>query len=565
MALCLPSLGNGWQSDDYFHRVVLKGEVETGYSPLELFSVMRHGPEVLREYTELGLFPWWTSEGLRLAFFRYLSAATHWLDYRLWPDSAALQHAHSLLWFGLLVVLAAVLYRRIHGVSWVAGLAALLYAVDEAHGAPAGWLANRNALVATVFGLLCLVVHDGWRRRGGTGWREPALAAACFALALAAGEMGLGAFAYLVAYAVFLDGGTARRRLASLAPCGVVLAGWAAVYRVFGFGAAGSGLYVDPAGQPVEFAARLVERAPFYVAGQLTPLPAELSLLAPPETATVVRWVMVAACLVMAAVLAPLVARRREARFWALGAALAVVPLCATFPSNRVLFFVGLGGMGLVALWLEGAWARGTGARRLLTRGMAVGLVASHLVVAPLVLPFNALAFRLFGQQVSEAILTLPEDLAGRELIVVNAPEYLSYVSQAGSVLLLNGRQMPASIRGLAVGPTAVTARRADESTLELSADRGFVAGPLGPLFRDPQEAFSVGEVFRVRGMRATVVELTPAGLPATVQFRFDRPLESSARRWVQFREGRFEPFTPPPPGRVLDLPAALGPFERLE
>ncbi len=565
VALCLPALGGGWQSDDYFHRVVLRGDVETGHSQLELFSVMRHGPEVLREYTDIGLFPWWTSESLRLAFFRYLSAATHWLDYRLWPDSAVLQHAHSLLWFGALVGAAALLYRRVHGSGRVAGLAALLYAVDEAHGAPAGWLANRNALIATLFGLLCLLAHDRWRRGGGTGWRDPALAALCFALALAAGEMGLGAFAYLAAYAVFLDRGSARRRLASLVPATAVLAVWAAIYRGFGFGAAGSGLYVDPAGQPLGFAARLVERAPFYLAGQLTPLPAELSILAPPESASAVRWLMVAASLVMVAIFVPLVARRREARFWALGTALAVVPLCATFPSNRVLFFVGLGGMGLVAMWLEGAWRRGAEGRRVWARLVAVGLVISHLVLAPILLPFNALAFKLFGAQVSGAILTLPEDLGDRDLVIVNAPEYLSYVSQAGSVLLLNGRAMPRSIRGLAVGPSAVTARRLDERTLEVSMERGFLAGPLGPLFRDPRQRFSEGERFRVPGMTATVLELTAEGTPATVRFRFDEALEDPRRRWVRYRDGRFEPFTPPPVGRSTDLPAALGPFERAQ
>ena len=563
--LCLPALGNGWQSDDYFHRVVLRGEIDTGYSQLELFSVMRHGPEVLREYVDLGLFPWWTSEDLRLAFLRHLSAATHWLDYRLWPDSAVLQHGHSLLWFGALVAAAALLFRRIHGLSPVAGLAGLLYALDEAHGAPAGWLANRNALVATLFGLLCLLAHDRWRRRGATGWRDPALSALFFALALAAGEMGLGAFAYLVAYAVFLDRGTTPQRLASLAPCGSVLAAWAAVYRGFGFGAAGSGLYVDPAGQPIEFAAKVLERAPFFVTGQLTPLPAELSLLAPPESAAAVRWLMVGICLAMAALLAPLVARRREARFWALGAALAVLPLCATFPSNRVLFFVGLGGMGLVAMWLEAAWTGGGAAPGALRRPLAVGLVLAHLVVAPLALPFNALAFKLFGERVTRAILTLPEDLAGDELVIVNAPEYLSYVSQAGSVLLLNGREMPETIRGLAVGPSAVALRRVDERTLEATMERGFLAGPLGPLFRDPGEPFEVGQVFQVPGMTATVLALSPAATPATVSFRFAEALESPRRRWVRFDDGRFEPFAPPAPGTVVDLPPALGPLDRID
>lgn len=565
-ALCLPALGGGWQSDDYFHRVVLRGEVETGYSPLELFSVMRHGPEVLREYIDLGLFPWWTSEELRLAFFRFLSAATHWLDYRLWPDSALLQHAHSLLWFGALVTAAALFYRRIHGAGWVAGLAALLYAVDDAHGTPAGWLANRNALIATLFGLLCLLAHERWRRSEEGGGRYAVLAALCFALALAAGEMGLGAFAYLVAYALFLERGGLLRRLVSLLPCAVVLAGWAAIYRGFGFGASGSGIYVDPVGQPLEFALRLVERAPFYLAGQLTLLPAELAIVVPPERLGGVRWLVTGALLVMIAVLAPLVARRREARFWALGAVLAVVPLCATFPSNRVLFFVGLGGMGLLAMWLDGAWRRGVGASRWLRRLVAVLLVVTHLFLAPLLLPVNALAFKRFGEPITQTLLSLPEKpaLAGRELVIVNAPDYLSYVSQAGSVLILHGRQAPALIRGLAIGPSAVSAHRVDEFTLDLTMARGYLCGPLGTLFRDAPESLSVGESFVVPGMTATVLSETPAGTPATVRFRFASALEAASRSWVQYRDGRFEPFVPPAVGDSQELPLALGPFEQM-
>ncbi len=77
-------------------------------------------------------------------------------------------HLHSLLWLGALVVAAALLYRRILGPTWVAGLAALLYAVDDAHAAPAAYIANRNALIATCFGVLCLLCfarsrQEGWR------------------------------------------------------------------------------------------------------------------------------------------------------------------------------------------------------------------------------------------------------------------------------------------------------------------------------------------------------------------------------------------------------------------
>jgi hypothetical protein len=544
IALCLPALGVGWQLDDYFHRV----------------------PQVRQEFVDLGIFPWWTADGFRLAFFRYLSAATAWLDYRLWPDSAVLQHSHNLLWLGALIAVATLFYRRVEGSTRVAGLAALLYAVDDAHGAAAGWIANRNALIACFFGVLCLVAHDRWRRSEGGGARLSAiLAPLFFSLALAAGEMGLGAAAFLVAHAAFLDRAALRGRLASLVPCGGVLLLWAALYRLLGFGAASSGLYVDPGGQPVEFGRLLVARAPFYLAGQLTPLPAELGSLVPARGQAMAWWSVTLALVVMAAILAPLVRRSRRARFWALGATLSVVPLCATFPASRVLFFAGLGGMGLVARWLEGFWwRRAEGRAHWPARIVAVGLVATHLILAPLNLPFSVRAFELFGEPVTAAIRSLPQDdaLADQGLVVVNAPEYLSYVSQAGSVLLLDGRPVPRTIRGLAIGPSAVSASRVDESTLDLSMAQGYLCGPLGALFHDSLEPLAVGESFAVPGMTATVMAATASGAPATVRFRFDDALESPSRRWVQFLNGRFVPFTPPAAGESIELPAALGPFE---
>ena len=115
---------------------------------------------------DLGIFPWWTDPLIKAEFLQPLTVATHRLDYRLWPDSAVLMHAHSLLWCAALVAATAVLYRRLMGPTPAAGVAALLFAVDDAHGGPAGWIANRNALVAATFGVLALLAHDA-RRRGG--------------------------------------------------------------------------------------------------------------------------------------------------------------------------------------------------------------------------------------------------------------------------------------------------------------------------------------------------------------------------------------------------------------
>ncbi|MFQ5853547.1 MAG: hypothetical protein ACE5JU_23560 [Candidatus Binatia bacterium] len=153
---------------------------------MQIFSILNGDPQRIRRYMEWGTLPWWTVEDFRIAFFRAFSILTMWLDYQLWPDLPALMHLQSLLWFGALVATAGVFYRRMMGVTCAAGLAALLYAIDDAHAFPAAWLANRNHLLAAFFGLLCILTHDRWRREG-WDWGV-VLSPICLALALLSGE-----------------------------------------------------------------------------------------------------------------------------------------------------------------------------------------------------------------------------------------------------------------------------------------------------------------------------------------------------------------------------------------
>ena len=147
--------------------------------------------------------PWWGSPDLHQAFLRYASTLTMMLDYRLWPNHPALMHLHSLLWLAAAVFAAALLYREVLGATWVAGLAALMYALDGAHAVPAAYLANRNALIACCFGFLSVLAFVRWRKRGRATTRW--LSVLMLALALSAGEMGLATVAYLFSYALTVD------------------------------------------------------------------------------------------------------------------------------------------------------------------------------------------------------------------------------------------------------------------------------------------------------------------------------------------------------------------------
>ncbi len=145
--LALPSLGNGWILDDYYHRTVLLGTSrfrDLLGPPSGMFRFFRGDPVRTGRLMDLGLFPWWTDPGLKAEFLQAITVLTHRLDYALWPDSPALMHAQSLFWLGAAVAVTAVFYRRMLGPTRVAGVAALLFAADDARGATVGFIANRT-------------------------------------------------------------------------------------------------------------------------------------------------------------------------------------------------------------------------------------------------------------------------------------------------------------------------------------------------------------------------------------------------------------------------------------
>src|SRR5690606_24169357 len=115
-------------------------------------------------------------------FFRPLSELSHWLDYQLFPDSAVLMHAHSILWYMLLILVSWQLMKRLFPAAWMAGLALALHALDGSNGGAVGWIADRNALITTTFGLLTLLLHlqGRWDRQQ---FINPA-ALLCLAIAL---------------------------------------------------------------------------------------------------------------------------------------------------------------------------------------------------------------------------------------------------------------------------------------------------------------------------------------------------------------------------------------------
>ena len=379
--LTSPALTAGWIIDDYYHRAALQALPdlpELARSPAEMFAFVGD-----RWTMPSAALPWWSDAQLRLAFFRPVTGLTHWLDLRLWPDSAPLMHAQSLLWLALLVFLAARLYRQLSPFAptvplGVAGLAGLLFALDHGHAVPAAWIANRNALLAAAFSLAALTSYDRHRREAWApgAWWTPLLLLA----GVLSGEGAVGCGAYLLAYALLLDQGPLRSRLWALAPSTLVGVVWWLTYKWMGYGASHSTVYIDPGTQPDRFLGALLERIPVLLWGQWSFPPADVYNALSQQAAAWALGGAVAFTVLLLWLLTPLLKESALARFYGAGMLLSMVPACATFPAMRLLVLPSFGAMGLMALFLCRTFGRRS---RHVRREAAFFFLGVHIFFAP--------------------------------------------------------------------------------------------------------------------------------------------------------------------------------------
>jgi hypothetical protein len=557
--LVLPALWAGLFADDLTHQVALRADARFPggiRGDWDIFSFQGPDRGYLHRMMDRGIWPWWTAPTLRLAFFRPLTSLWHAFDYRVLAGLPAVMHAESIALYAGITVAAALLYRRLLAPAWVAGLAAILFAVDHTHSLPVAWLANRNALVAALFGFAALVAHDRARRDGD---RRAAIAAPIlYTLGLLGGEAAVGTLAYLAAHVIFVDEAPPRARAGSLVPFVVVTVMWAVVYKALGYGASSSGYYIDPGVEPFAFARAVALRMPVLLLSELAGPPAEMWLNIPDARLPVLAAGAAAVVALLALVMARVAGKDRRAGFCATGMLLSLVPVCATNPQNRLLLFSSLGAFGLIALFFARLPIVASRPLRVAARALAALFVLVHAVASPVALPISALGVaRIFRGYVERGDRTLPHAGPASTIVIVNAPDLLisPYVM---SWRLAHEEPVPVAVRQLAIAihGNEGELERVDARTLAVTLRNGFLADALATMARGPTVPLHAGDVVEVAGMTAEIETVTADSRPERVRFRFDRDLSDPSLVWVRWGRVGFVPSPPPAVGEKAKLDA---------
>jgi hypothetical protein len=548
----------------------------------DLFGFSRD-PQCMALMKSYGTLPWWTPDNFRFALWRPLAAFTHWLDYRLFPDSPMLMHAHNIAWFAAIVFLITIVYRKLMGAGWVAGFAALLFLLDVNTYFPVAFVANRGFMLSLFFGLLCLYEHHQWRSaksRSGL-----VLSAVFLALSLLTDEGGASTLAFIFAYALVREPGSLRHRALTILPAILVIVLWRTIYTLSGFGVFQMGLYTDPANDPLEFGRVLIPRAMVLLGGQLTGVAPDVLCALNPllrQRVAALFCVTVVAALV---VFLPWVRRDKTAAFWFAIMVLAAIPASTVVPISKNLGFVAVGAYGLIASFVAGLITRPSRLPKALAYRIPAWIACVLLILAHVP---GAAAGRVAVVKVAPLLfnrMCLLSDLGdwpnieNENVIIINAlplalvhaPAYKAYHHQP----------LPKTLRALVPAGTSFDVQRTDDKTLVIQSKAPdiFFCDNVGPI----HSAYACrtlnllvggprckkGDRYDLDGLTVEVLESDASDLPSRVAFRFDTSLDSPDFHWLRFdwQTRGYQPYQPfkiPAIGQSVTLSGPL-PKEEIE
>lgn len=581
----LSSINIGWYLDDYWHYLAyhsipinheLMKESDRLNGPMRMFAFLDGNPDRNHRYIDIGGMPWWSNENLKLSFWRPLSVLTYQLDYWLWPDNAKLMHLQSLFWYVLVILASALFFRRYWANHWCIGIAVLLYALYDVHLMSATWLANRHTAIAALFGICALIFFIRWRKEKivVAGY----LSGLFFLMSMLSNESGVTIIAFIIAYEIYIEDHSWKEKSKILLPFILLILGWRIVYNFFGYGAIGSGFYIDPVRDPLRFAIASLERIPIQLWGLIAFPPADLYMLFSVQARVWYAGILSFLLLCIGWILYPFWKECRIFRFFTVSCFLSIIPLSAAIPSNRNLAIPALAFTGLIVQSMyrlsenKNLLPRKTIRRYSYYFGICI-LFLIHFLITPAGMannPDKVEMMKSIAKRFTDIGVIKPE-LAKQDVIFVNPPCSfgIGYLIPNN---IVNGLPIPAHIRVLSAGSNVEIERR-DENTLIVRPENGYLK-PVQPytkekaeikdhvninnilatfeeLYRDKNLLMHLGQKVNLTGVSIEITAMTNDGRPAEASFCFNKPLEDPSLVWLQWKDG-YEKFTLPAVGQKV-------------
>jgi hypothetical protein len=590
-ALFWPSIEQGLFADDYVAMAMLEGAFAAPRGPLDLFDFADGTRADVAAVQRLGSVPWWAPPDFRVSFMRPLSSLLWHVDRALFGSWLAGYHLHSIAAWMLLVVCAAALYRALLPAP-IALLALPLFAIDHSLHFPTIWLSNRGGLYAIALGILGLLCHVRGRETADArrAVRLRVASACLFGVGLAFGEWAFPMLGYALAYELLQTSDSVRSRALALAPLALLGSLFLVLRAALGYGARGSGAYVDPGDETAAFLFAMLGRVPVFVADMLFNVPTsywdhgsswrnwalQLELISPRLWTRLPEWrafhfaIGIAACALLAAVVRSSLRRldapqRARMKILLVGALFALVPVVGSFPSTRLTIAAFLGIAPWVALVIVQLAQRAfaLAGKRVagfaLAYGAIVVILAAHLV-HPLTEPIGPMIDnqRATGAWVARAPLDRAR-VADQHVYLLTSAEFTTTFFFA-YIWAAHGGPMPRSVMPLIAAPVALDIARTGDKTLAIRT----LGGPLlsssqEHMFRASSLSARVKQQMRAQGITVTILR-TIGGEPYSVELAFERSLDAPSEVLLITTPRGFERFEPPPVGEEKRIPRAPGP-----
>jgi hypothetical protein len=551
----LPALGVGLTADDLWWALSLQGGEHA--APFELNYTVAED-----FWRDRGVGFWWTSPDLRWTLARPLAGA-------LFAALIPVFDPRAWAWQGLgivgtlgLVTTSWPLFRRLLG-DKTALVALALFAAHPAHVQLVWFVSTHHAWMGAIPALLGLVAWIRWRV---DGWAPGLwLAPLGVVVGLASSETALGVLPYAAAFEWVTRRPGWRGAIGGV---GALFVGYTALHTALGFGVEGSALYLDPRVDPLGAAWGVLSRGPVLLFGAFAPLPADLWLTVP-----ALRPVLVALGLGGAALVAlglrrawPTLsqAHRDAAQIGILGALLGLPLFTTAAPGGRLVLWMSLGSVMVLALLFGHAWThfRTAGARRALLplAPLFLGALGGALMLPPQLRVVAGVTEELrLAAEHAEWPSPMPPDTF---VLVLTLPDAATALTLIPARLLADGGAAPERLIVLSASPTDHRLERLSDDTLTLSLASGRLWDqPMERLFLHPADLHQRVNRWDREGLRVTRLDDDPQAGPRALSFTFDPPL--SDRRWRVFTwaDGALRAVNLPAPGEGHDLPWSPGPL----